>query len=210
MHFVPIQFTVISEKDAPEGVFKNYYTYCIHVAHKRDDRHFAVPAVWNAPLSSRFASLPATHPLDDAMKRRLPASLCQKKSPPAFNPMYIWIDIKENTWKCDNAAKAFLKSNPNLRDGNGVSVLEHAVRNDDADLVEYLVNETAVNTRAKCSTPTELTDLAVMNAQRDVLALLLYGDAPSDVVRLTELNFTYNVEAGLCNEMQEIIDRGGF
>ena len=124
--------------------------------------------------------------------------------------MYIWVDIKENTWNDNNAAKAWLKSNPNMRDANGVSVLEHAVRNDDVDLVEYLVNEAGVNTRVKCSTSTALTDLAVMNAQKDVLALLLYGDAPSDAERMTELNFTYNVEAGLCNEMQEIIDRGGF
>lgn len=127
-----------------------------------------------------------------------------------MDPCYIWVEIDTQTWQDNEVFKAFIKSNPNIKNGNGMSVLECAVRNNDADLVEYLVNETCVNTKVACTSGDALTDIAVQNAQRDVLALLLYGDAPSDIERMTEFNFTYNIDPDICESIQDVIDKGGF
>lgn len=127
-----------------------------------------------------------------------------------MDPAYIWIEIDKQTWQDNEVFKAFIKSNPNMKNPKGMSVLECAVRNNDADLVEYLVNETSVNTKVACTSGDALTDIAVQNAQRDVLALLLYGDAPSDIERMTEFNFTYNIDPDVCESIQDVIDKGGF
>jgi len=149
------------------------------------------------------------------MPRQLPRSLLpqqlpkQLPQPHEFNPAYIWVDIDEGNWG-SNGAKALLRNNPNMRDQAGMSVLERAVTNGDIDLVEYLINETRVNVNAKCTGKTQLTEKAVIDGNAEVLAMLLYGDAPSDYHSLCELNVLHNLEPGLYQEIQEVIDRGGY